>query len=48
MKGVILKLLGFYVEYRKYLNWLKMDFWKSIDNEWFHKPLSHEEVMKLK
>ena len=47
MKDIIVKLLGFYVEYRKYLNRLKMDFWKSIDNQWFHKPLTQEELMKL-
>lgn len=47
MKDVIVKLLGFYVEYRKYLHRLKMDLWKSIDNEWFHTPMTQAEIMKL-
>lgn len=47
MKDIIVKLLGFYVEYRLHLNGVKKSFWTRIDREWFHKPLSHDEFMKL-
>lgn len=47
MKNVIIKLLGLYVEYRWNLNQMKADFWRRIDTEWFHKPLTRDEYMKL-
>lgn len=47
MKNVIVKLLGFYIEYRMHVNRMKTDFWRHIDGEWFHKPMTHEEFMKL-
>lgn len=47
MKDVIVKLLGFYVEYRMHINQMKSDFWRHINHEWFFKPLTHEEFMKL-
>ena len=47
MKDVIVKVLGFYVEYRRHLNQTKAEFWKRIDFEWFHKPLTNDDIMKL-
>lgn len=47
MKDVIIRLLGFYVAYRTDLHGVKKRFWTMIDREWFHKPMSHDDFMKL-